>query len=744
MASSATSIEADGRTAPAVHPNWLLLLTTYGLIVSGGLLVGIRQARPVYALVPLLVCIAHALTIGPRGRGVIGELGKNLLTLGALGACLGHAHLAEQPLSYGLERFLIVAQLILLYSKGLSVRDFRLVQVMAIISLMAAGRWVREFTYFPAFLLSVFFVLANMLALELRRAGDDGAAERGEDTRSLPGLADFLTALWLPGLLVAGFTALFFVGLPRHERVGSSPDTPVGAFSEEVSLLSVGEIRQDETVAFRASFQPDNPEACPPDLLDTVLMRGTALFYYRGGRWLSMSEGLNLWSRSGGDRGEIPRDEFFLTKPYEIASPDFQVCHVTQKVEIEKTRSSFVFALYRPASFVGDGERKMFINNLTHHATLFPHGSAPFDYAIESAVPLFTPEQLRRAGTPPPEGHWPYLFAIPEEIRPEIERIADGIAERHGADTDYDRVLAVEEHLTESGKFAATSTLPDFGDRDPIVAFLTETRRGSCEQFATAMALLVRAWELPSRLVVGYKGGSGQTENGQYVFRERDGHTWVEIYFNGLGWVAFDPTPSTMLMEGDSPFSGLAAAITRQLSPVVRPVNAVWQKVLAYDQQTQDEIYTALETATENMADDAAAVLRHVLPAVPDRGTVRVVALVVLFLAAGVALYAGATWLEGKLRSWRRRPRRGSAVRFYEDMLRILRRKGMPGPPSAAPRELARRAAAHRPDLKQAVHLVTEIYCRVRFGNRELTAEQRSSLRDAIRTIKAADPVRTE
>ncbi len=753
MPSSVAQIDTGGRTRPEVHRTWVLFLTTYGLITGGALLLAIRQARSVYVFLPLLFCAAHALAVGPEGRGVISQRWKELLTVGALLACLGHAHVTDQHFSYGLEHFLIAVQIILLYGRTLSVRDFRLIQITAIFELMAAGRWVREFAYLPAFLLGAAFLLANMLAVELHRAGSAEMTARGvrRRPRSVPRLRDFLSAFGVPAVLAGFFTLVCFLVLPRYERLPERQErgSAVTGFSEEVSLLSVGQVHQDETVAFRARFQPLNPEQCPRDLLDSVLMRGTALFRYEGGRWLSKSESIRQWSRTGERPPGVSRNEFFLSKPYVLESTDIRVCRVAQRVELESPPRSTLFALYRPVEFAGDQQGEMLINSITHHLPPTVSRGKPLSYDIISEVPLFTPEQLRRAGTPPPRGHWPELFVIPADIRIELDRVGYQIQDRYKPRTDYDRVMAVQKYLMDSGRFTYTLDLPDFGDQDPLVAFLIDTHTGNCEQFATAMALLVRTWSIPSRLVIGYRGNWLETEDDMYVFRERNAHSWVEVYFNGLGWVPFDPTPGVPGMGDQAPSRGLASLMDAAMKAVQYRGHTFWHGILSYDRATQEKLFSGLETAAHNLAADAATVLRNVLPAVPGLGLLRVVALVALFLTAGAVLYLAATWLEGRLARWRIRPRRGTTLRFYQDLLQILRKKGISSPASATPRELARTASRElgrtnggNREVPQAVHLVTELYCRVRFGNRTLTAQQQSQLRDALRALKSARPAR--
>ncbi len=91
------------------------------------------------------------------------------------------------------------------------------------------------------------------------------------------------------------------------------------------------------------------------------------------------------------------------------------------------------------------------------------------------------------------------------------------------------------------------TSLPDGAvspaDRPPLVDFLMSSRRGFCQHFAGAMAVMLRSVGIPSRVAVGYGTGRYDTERSAWVVLDRDAHSWVEVWFPGHGWLPFDPTP---------------------------------------------------------------------------------------------------------------------------------------------------------------------------------------------------------
>ncbi len=109
------------------------------------------------------------------------------------------------------------------------------------------------------------------------------------------------------------------------------------------------------------------------------------------------------------------------------------------------------------------------------------------------------------------------------------------------AKTDYDKAAAIERYLLTH--FTYTLQLSRTPPSDPIAEFLFTRKQGHCEYFAAAMAVMLRALGIPSRVVNGFRGSEFNDLTSEYVVRDSDAHSWVEAYFPGYGWVSFDPTP---------------------------------------------------------------------------------------------------------------------------------------------------------------------------------------------------------
>jgi transglutaminase-like putative cysteine protease len=116
----------------------------------------------------------------------------------------------------------------------------------------------------------------------------------------------------------------------------------------------------------------------------------------------------------------------------------------------------------------------------------------------------------------------------------------------HAGQSPYERVLGIYDHLTDRANGFTYSLATTPGTSGDDLADFLRLKRGYCEQYAGAMAVLVRAVGVPARVVLGYTPGRADAdgENGRTrTVTTDDAHAWVEVWFSGLGWVTFDPTP---------------------------------------------------------------------------------------------------------------------------------------------------------------------------------------------------------
>ena len=158
------------------------------------------------------------------------------------------------------------------------------------------------------------------------------------------------------------------------------------------------------------------------------------------------------------------------------------------------------------------------------------------EYSVTSAAIRPTAAQLRDLGVIASSD--PSLVALPEGIPTTVTDIARSWTA--GQPTTFDQVVAIEQGL-RSAPFTYDETVAYPGDPSVLADILTTTHRGFCQQFASLMAVMLRAIDIPARVAFGFTQG---TRDGHtWTVMASDMHTWVEVPFPGYGWSSFDPTP---------------------------------------------------------------------------------------------------------------------------------------------------------------------------------------------------------
>ena len=116
---------------------------------------------------------------------------------------------------------------------------------------------------------------------------------------------------------------------------------------------------------------------------------------------------------------------------------------------------------------------------------------------------------------------------------------------KRGARTPYEFVRRVDAYLGgQDFRYDESPAPPDQGEV-PLEHFLFQSKAGYCQHYSGAMALLLRFGGVPSRVATGFSPGGFRRRQGEWIVRDRDAHSWVEAWFDGIGWVTFDPTPSS-------------------------------------------------------------------------------------------------------------------------------------------------------------------------------------------------------
>lgn len=158
-------------------------------------------------------------------------------------------------------------------------------------------------------------------------------------------------------------------------------------------------------------------------------------------------------------------------------------------------------------------------------------------YTQRVLLPDPTPEELRSARGPMPIST---TYLDTAGVPPEVADLARRLTA--GQSNEFDKAVEINRFFTDpaNGFQYSLRTAPNTG-RAALVDFLFHGKRGFCEQYASAMAVMLRSAGIPSRVAVGFT--SGYKDGDERVITTDDAHAWVEAFFPGWGWQRFDPTP---------------------------------------------------------------------------------------------------------------------------------------------------------------------------------------------------------
>ena len=627
-----------------------------------------------------------------------------------------------------------------------SARDWQQMYLLAFLMLIAGSVLNADLTYGVCFL---GFVIASTWALtlfHLRREMEDNllvkhaadrASERVEvrrilDSRRIVNGRFFLGTGALSVGVFAG-AALVFLALPRV-GIGfflkSRGGLTLAGFTDGVKLGGHGVIKNDSTVVMRVEIPSHYGSRDAPELH----WRGVAFDHYEHGQWSRLAHAPRtlqtleespardrrflLWDGPAQPAGEIDRLETQLVK---------------QDVWLEPLDSDVLFGASAPriVEYAHTVRQRRPVLERNDEIRL-DHG-ATIHYAAWSQLASPPPEVLRAANGNLPAGYEVYL-QLPPEITRRTRDLARSITA--GLATEYDKVQAIKAWLAKN--LAYTLVLAEPGAQEPVDFFLFDRKKGHCEYFASAFAVLARAVAIPTRQVNGFLGGEWNEYQGYVAVRAGDAHSWDEVYFPGpgAGWVTIDPTP-----PGDVDALGRGGTgWTARLGRFLDTLRFHWNKwVIEYDLASQLSLFKRVGGALEAVATVVKGGAVRLANVVRDHG------LVAVGIAALVAL--GLVWrrrrrLGDMPPTFRARPRvRSPIAEIYDEVARALARSGVPREAAVTPRELALRMAARGDAAAGEVGELTELYYAAEWGHRrDPAAEQRAvALAHEIRaTLQAA------
>jgi len=593
-------------------------------------------------------------------------------------------------------------------------RDFTFVKAIAVMALLAAAVLSISLAFFAFLAVFLLFTIATLSSGEVVRSTrlflSEGEARR---TLSRSGLRAFPRRL---GTLSVGLFAgvllltggMFFV-LPRTARAAFQRFVPeryhLPGFSSEVTLGEIGEIKQSSTPVMHVFSQADG--------FLGVHWRGAALTHFDGKRWFNPPVA---------EERLRPEGRRVLLREGLEGRPGRRVGY---EVRLSDIASDVLFVAGTPESMIIDVP----VVWLSPSGTLrVPRiNGAGLRYAASS---ILDDENSTSAQLSPADRV--EALELPR-IDERIPRLALDMTA--GLATSEERARALERRLRHD--YGYTLELLPAPVADPLATFLFARKKGHCEYFASAMAVMLRTLGIPSRVVTGFQSGIYNPMTGWQVVRASDAHSWVEAWLPRRGWVTFDPTPAD-----PSPSS---AGLWNRAGLVLDAADQFWQDwVVGYDFERQITLAARMQNSGRNFRfawlselGDAAS---HVETGV-NAARAYVVQILVLFALTALAILYGPSLLR-KLRADLRvrRAQRGEALAsdatlLYERMLRVLERRGLQKPPWLTPSEFARVLPAS--ELAMLVEDLTGAYNEFRFGGRRDAAPRMVRLLRRIETLES-------
>lgn len=216
---------------------------------------------------------------------------------------------------------------------------------------------------------------------------------------------------------------------------------------------------------------------------------------------------------------------------------------VNYQVEVEDAfDSTWLPTPYPVSSIEAPGDWRYDTSTLDFLSAEEGQNTAGMTYSLTALNVTPRAEMLVDAG-PPPESVYTPFTALPEDLPPRVATLARQVT--GGLDTKFEKAVRLQRWFREDGGFRYSLKRAPGNGTDDLLQFLSTGpggRVGYCEQFAASMAVMGRTLGIPSRVAVGFLRPQ-KTGEETYVYSAHDLHAWPEMYFDGVGWVRFEPTP---------------------------------------------------------------------------------------------------------------------------------------------------------------------------------------------------------
>jgi transglutaminase-like putative cysteine protease len=458
-------------------------------------------------------------------------------------------------------------------------------------------------------------------------------------------------------------------GLPQDAYSGMT------GLSETMSPGMLSSLALSDSIAFRAEFQT------PPPPQAVRYWRGPVLWDFDGRTW---SAGSSIFTQF------VPPERGRATYRYEIV--------------LEPHNRYWLFALETAAS-LPERARMSYDGQILANAPV----RTRMRYDVTSVVspesqPTETPAALRRA------------LRLPANFNPRATALA---REWRAGSADEAEIVTRAIAFLRQGGYTYTLEPPLLGE-DSVDEFLFATKAGFCEHFSSAFVFLMRAADVPARVVTGYQGGELNSVDSIVSVRQADAHAWAEVFLPERGWVRIDPTAVAVPGRLDRSMAAAvpqASALPLLMRPELewlRGVRDRWEAtvhkwnvwVLGFNPERQRELMASVGVRDADWRALTAA----------------------LFAFLGALTLVLLAW------SLRRFARPDPVQRAWRAFCRKLAARGVERAPSEGPRDFSARAARALPAARHAILRIGSLYIALRYGA-GASADAVARLRKMVRQL---------
>ncbi|NOQ36652.1 MAG: DUF3488 domain-containing protein [Methylococcaceae bacterium] len=482
-------------------------------------------------------------------------------------------------------------------------------------------------------------------------------------------------------ITIALFLLFPRVEAPRWTMFKDSNTKALTGLSDSLEPGSISDLAMSGKIAFRVKFKDD---ALPPS--NQRYWRGPVYTYTDGKRWTASQR--------------------YSYKNY-MATPTFSGKPYEYTLMLEPQTKNWVFALDMPADFSNTLSK-----NQVHQLTTHKNPSTRNEYNITS-YPEYNTGYITK-------GEFRQNTQLPSAPSEKITTLINQLKDTDTPPETYINNL-LKHFRTENFHYTLK---PPLMEEKPIESFLFETRYGFCSHYATAFVYLMRAANIPARVVAGYQGGEFNKVGKFLEVRQANAHAWAEVWLEDKGWVRFDPTSAVaperieqgvdieeQISQGTVNFTPLFEnqdfSWLKETRQLWQSLDYSWQRwVIHYDTSNQSQFLAKLGIAN----------LKAML-----YWMVGIIAVIMLFLA-GYLFKNNQKSLDKSLLA-------------YQQFCRKLAKVGLARRESEGANDFAIRAGARFPEHQLTINVVTRLYNRLRY-EKNPEAELLQQLQKAERGFK--------